>query len=99
MIHEMAHISLKPGTQSDFEAGVGKALPLFARARGCRKVELHHIIEKPEQYVLIVHWDTLEDHMVHFRESEDFQAWRALVGPFFEKAPEVVHTQTVAVTG
>ncbi len=33
MIREMAHITVKPGSQPDFEAGVRKALPLFHRAR------------------------------------------------------------------
>ncbi|MGB6242199.1 MAG: antibiotic biosynthesis monooxygenase family protein [Castellaniella sp.] len=95
MIREMAHITVKPGAQADFEAGVQKALPLFQRARGFHRLELHHIIEHPEQYVLQIHWQTLEDHMKHFRESEDFQAWRGIVGGFFAKAPDVVHTEVV----
>ena len=93
MIREMAHITVKPGTQADFEAGVRQALPLFQRARGFHRVELHHIIENPQQYVLMVYWETLEDHMVHFRQSDDFQTWRSLVGATFEKAPEVVHAE------
>lgn len=96
MIREMAHITLKPNTQASFEAAVKKALPLFKRAQGCHLVELHHIIEKPEQYVLLIHWETLEDHMVLFRESDDFQTWRGLVGQYFAQAPEVVHTQLVS---
>lgn len=95
MIREMARITVKPGAQADFEAGVRKALPLFHRARGCKRVELHHTIENPQQYVLMVHWETVDDHMVHFRESEDFQTWRSLVGGSFESAPDVVHTEIV----
>ena len=98
MIREMAHITIKPGTHAEFEAGVTQALPLFQRARGCKRVELHHIIERPDQYVLMVYWETLDDHMVHFRQSEDFQAWRGLVGAFFAQAPDVVHSE-VAVEG
>ena len=41
----------------------------------------------------MVYWETLDDHMVHFRQSEDFQTWRSLVGATFEKAPEVVHSE------
>jgi hypothetical protein len=33
--------------------------------------------------------------MVHFRESADFQEWRRLVGPYFEKPPVVAHTEVV----
>jgi hypothetical protein len=33
--------------------------------------------------------------MVTFRESDDFQEWRRLVGPFFKTAPVVTHTEVV----
>jgi hypothetical protein len=40
-------------------------------------------------------WETLENHTVDFRSSEDFAAWRGLVGQYFASPPEVEHTQTV----
>ncbi|WP_411192634.1 antibiotic biosynthesis monooxygenase family protein [Paraburkholderia sp. B3] len=95
VVYEMAHIVVQQGKNAEFEAGVAQALALFHRARGCRGVELQRSIEEPNQYVLVVQWDTVEDHMVHFRESADFQVWRQLVGPYFEKPPVVGHTQVV----
>ncbi|MCP3710839.1 antibiotic biosynthesis monooxygenase [Paraburkholderia sp. CNPSo 3274] len=95
MVYEMAHITVSAGKNAEFEASVAQALPLFHRARGCRSVELQRGVEEPNQYVLVVQWDTVEDHMVHFRESDDFQEWRRLVGPYFEKPPVVGHTQVV----
>ena len=50
------------------------------------------------RYRLVVGWTTLEDHTVHFRGSEAFQSWRALVGEFFAAPPQVEHMNTV-VTG
>ena len=44
---------------------------------------------------LVVGWTTLEDHTVHFRGSDDFQAWRGLVGEFFAAPPQVEHMNTV----
>ncbi len=93
VVLEMAHIEVLPGKNEQFEAGVKEALPLFARAKGCAGAQLQRIVEHPERYVLVVQWATIEDHMVHFRESEDFQTWRGLVGPCFAKPPEVVHTE------
>jgi hypothetical protein len=46
-------------------------------------------------YRLLVQWDTLEDHTVHFRGSEDFQEWRRLVGACFDGAPNVTHLSGV----
>lgn len=98
MIFEIAEIEVKPNEEEAFEAAVAKATPLFRRAKGCHDMELQRSIEKPSRYRLVVKWETVEDHMVHFRESEDFQEWRKLVGPHFAAAPVVEHTRTV-VTG
>jgi heme-degrading monooxygenase HmoA len=93
MILEIAQIDVKPGLEAEFEAGVTKAAPLFKRAKGCRGMNLQRSIEKPARYRLIVKWETLENHTVDFRGSEDFQAWRKLVGHCFVAPPEVEHTQ------
>ena len=95
MITEIAQIEVKPGTEKEFEAAVAKAKPLFLRAKGGKGIELHKSIEKPTRYRLVAKWDTLENHTVDFRGSEDYQAWRALVSPCFASPPEVEHTETV----
>ena len=64
-------------------------------AKGGMGFELHKSIEKPSRYRLMAKWATLENHTVDFRGSEDFTAWRALVGQYFASPPEVEHTQTV----
>ncbi|WP_321871585.1 antibiotic biosynthesis monooxygenase family protein [Paraburkholderia tropica] len=92
MILEMARIEVLPGQAERFESDVAQAFPLFARAKGCHGAELHRVIEHENRYVLLVQWETVEDHMVHFRDSEDFQKWRALAGPHFASAPDVSHT-------
>src|ERR1700735_5399451 len=74
MITEIAQIDVKPGTEKDFEAAVAKAKPLFLRAKGGLGIELHKSIEKPSRYRLLAKWDSLENHTVDFRGSEDFQA-------------------------
>ena len=98
MITEIAQIDVKPGTEKDFEAAVAKASPLFLRAKGGHGFELHKSIEKPPRYRLMVKWETLENHTVDFRGSEDFTAWRGLVGQYFAAPPEVEHTETVLTT-
>lgn len=95
MILEIAQIDLKAGMDTEFEAAVAKARPLFERASGCGGIELQRSIEKPNRYRLLVQWATLENHTVDFRGSADFQAWRGLVGHCFERPPEVEHTTKV----
>jgi len=92
VVLEIAQIDVKPGMEAEFERGVAQAAPLFERAQGCQSMELQRSLEKPGRYRLFVRWATLEDHTVAFRGSEDFQEWRRLVGPCFERPPEVEHT-------
>ncbi|WP_075790944.1 antibiotic biosynthesis monooxygenase family protein [Massilia putida] len=95
MVLESADILVKPGMEAVFEAGVAQAAPLFRRARGCLSMVLQRGIENRRAYRLLVRWESLEDHTVHFRSSEDFQAWRALVGHCFDGLPVVTHLETV----
>ena len=98
MVLEIAQIDVKPGLESEFEAGVRKAAPLFQRAKGCTGMELQRGVEKPGRYRLFVKWQTVENHTIDFRGSADFQEWRKLVGHCFATPPEVEHT-TQAVSG
>jgi len=96
MILEIAQIDVSPGSESQFEAAVQQAVPLFRRAKGCRAMTLARSAEKPSRYRLFLQWETLENHVVDFRESADFQEWRSLVGPYFAAPPEVEHvTETL----
>ena len=96
MVLEIARIKVAPGMERELEAGVAEAAPLFQRAKGCRAMALRRVEEDPSCYLLTVEWDTLEDHTVHFRSSEDFQTWRKLVGHCFAEPPQVEHARVVA---
>jgi heme-degrading monooxygenase HmoA len=91
MILERAIFAIKPGQADDFVAAFGLAKSLIRAAKGCRKAEMHRGVENPDSFILLVEWDTLEDHMVGFRESPAFTEWRALLGPHFANAPAVEH--------
>ncbi len=95
MILEIAQIDVSAGKEADFEAGVQNAVPLFKRAKGCKSMTLQRSHEKPSRYRLFVQWETLENHIVDFRESADFQEWRKLVGPYFASPPDVEHVKEV----
>ncbi|WP_157215538.1 putative quinol monooxygenase [Flavisphingomonas formosensis] len=97
-VNEIAHIRIAPENRESFEAAVAEAVPLFRAAQGCRGMRLDRSIEELGAYMLVVAWDTVEDHMVHFRESPAFDQWRGLVGGYFAAAPQVGHVET-AVAG
>jgi heme-degrading monooxygenase HmoA len=97
MVYEIAELQIVPGLERDFEAGVQQAVPLFRRAAGCTGMELQRVVEEPGSYRLVVRWETVEHHTVQFRGSQDFQAWRQLVGKYFATAPVVKHAATAVV--
>ena len=97
MILEIADIRIAPGRAADFEAAIRLGVDTVAsKAKGFRGYQVNKGIETPERYVLMIQWDTLEDHTVGFREGPLFPQWRAIVGPFFAAPPVVEHFTLVA---
>ena len=64
---------------------------MISQAKGFRGYKVNRGIESPERYVLMIFWDTLENHIVNFRQSAAFADWRAIVGPYFAGLPTVEH--------
>ena len=92
MILEIADFRITPGQQAAFEEAIQRALTTIAsQAKGYRGWKVNHSVESPERYLLMIFWDSLEDHMVGFRQGPLFPQWRAIVGPFFAQPPQVEH--------
>ena len=92
MILELADIRIKPGTQAGFDAAILQGITtVIAAAKGFKGYKVNKGIESPERYVLMIFWETLENHTVDFRQSAAFGEWRAIVGPFFAAPPVVEH--------
>ncbi|MBZ9646650.1 antibiotic biosynthesis monooxygenase [Sphingobium sp. 3R8] len=98
MIREVARIEIDPADAERFETAVALATPHFRAADGCRSFRLDRSVDRPGHYRLVVGWDTVAAHVDGFRNSPGYQAWRALVGPFFVTPPDVDHVET-AVNG
>jgi thioesterase domain-containing protein len=52
---------------------------------------LQKCIEIRDRYLLLVYWNTLEDHTIGFRQSEQYQTWKQLLHHFYEPFPVVEH--------
>lgn len=92
MILELADIRILPGKQAEFDAAIQRGLEqVISKSKGYCGHRVNKGIESPERYALMIFWETLENHTVDFRQSEAFQQWRAIVGPYFAAAPVVEH--------
>jgi len=97
MILEVADIRIPPGKNAEFDAALAHGLQtVVSRAVGYRRHRIVKGIESPERYLLMIWWETLEDHTVKFRGGPLFAEWRAIVGPFFASPPSVEHYTVVA---
>ncbi|MFM8900065.1 MAG: antibiotic biosynthesis monooxygenase family protein [Burkholderiales bacterium] len=96
MILEHADIRIQPGQQAAFEVAIAHGInSVISQARGFRGFKVNKSVESPERYVLMIYWDTLENHTVDFRQGPLFPQWRAIVGPFFAAPPVVEHFELV----
>ncbi len=73
MILELADIEIHPGKQTEFDSAIVHGIQnAISKAKGFRGYKINKGIESPERYVLMVFWDTLENHTIDFRGSEVF---------------------------
>lgn len=91
MILEVAMLQVKPGLTRDFELNFKKASSIISKMRGYINHELQKCIEDKNKYILLIRWETLEDHTIGFRRSEEYQEWKKLLHHFYEPFPKVEH--------
>lgn len=91
MILEVAVLNVRSGQSAAFETAMSEARPLIAATPGFERIEVRPCVETPDRYLLLVWWDTLEAHTEGFRQSERYQAWRALLHHFYDPFPLVEH--------
>ena len=97
MILEIADIRNQPGRQAEFDAAIQRGVSdVIAKAKGFQGFKINKGIESPERYVLMIFWETLENHTVDFRQSPAFTEWRTIVGPYFAEPPVVEHFSLLA---
>jgi heme-degrading monooxygenase HmoA len=97
MILEIAEITIKDGTQADFEAALIKGLTTYSvQTEGYISHEIQHCMEQPTRYMLLLKWESLEAHTVNFRQGPHYDTYRALISPYFDGLPVVLHYDLVA---
>ncbi|MEP7271411.1 MAG: antibiotic biosynthesis monooxygenase [Acidobacteriota bacterium] len=95
MILEMAILNVIPGKEAEFESAFSEAKGIIAAMPGFESLELQRCLEQTNRYALLVQWSKLEDHTVGFRQSTQYQQWRALLHHFYEPFPRVEHYMRV----
>ncbi len=95
MILEAVMLHIKPTQTEAFESCFITASAIIKRAKGYIEHELNKCIEHENQYLLLIKWERLENHMTDFRNSADYLEWKTLLHHFYEPFPIVEHFNLV----
>ena len=95
MILEVAVLKVRSGMNQQFETAFMEAAKIISSMPGYISHDLQECIEIENQYLLLVNWQTLEDHTIGFRESAEYQTWKKLLHHFYEPFPVVEHYQKI----
>ncbi len=95
MILEVAPLHIRAGQAAEFEAAFSIAQRIIASMPGYLSHELQRCLERPDEYLLLVRWTSLEAHEVGFRKSPQYQEWKRLLHHFYEPFPVVSHFEPV----
>ncbi len=91
MILEVAILNIKKGLSEEFEHTFSVAEKIISTMKGYISHQLKKCIEEDDKYILLVNWETIEDHEIGFRKSEEYQEWKQLLHHFYEPFPIVEH--------
>ncbi|MBT2699132.1 antibiotic biosynthesis monooxygenase [Bacillus sp. ISL-40] len=97
MILEAVMLKVRPGMEEDYEEAFRQASDIIASMKGYISHELQRCIEVKGKYLLLVKWETLEDHTVGFRQSNEYQEWKKLLHHFYDPFPTVEHFENITL--
>src|SRR5271168_4399292 len=91
MILEAATLSVRPGQAAEFETAFREAQRIVASIPGYLSHELGRCIERPDEFLLLVRWTSVDAHEIGFRQSKEYQQWKLLLHRFYDPFPVVSH--------
>ena len=95
MILEAVMLQVKEGMELEYEEAFRGASEIISSMEGYISHELQRCMEVEGKYLLLVQWETLEDHTIGFRQSNEYQEWKKKLHNFYDPFPIVEHFEKV----
>jgi heme-degrading monooxygenase HmoA len=95
MILEVAIMKIKPDRIAEFEAVFPKAAAVSASTPGYISHELQRCVETPGKYFYMIRWETMDAHLVNFRQSPRREQFRNLLADFWAEPNFTEHFEPV----
>lgn len=96
-ILEAVMLQVKTGLEDNYENAYLQASKIISSIPGYITHELQRCMEVQGKYLLLVRWETLENHTVGLRESLEYQEWKKLLHPYYDPFPVVEHFEKVQI--
>jgi len=93
MVTEIAIFTALAGKEDELGRAIVRGIDVIRQHPECISSQVERCIEKPEQYILINIWTSLEAHTKDFRGGPLFPQWRSHINGLFEANPTVFHCQ------
>ena len=90
---EMTVLDVKSGQATEFELAFSEAEIFLKSTQGYICHSLKKSLESSNRYVLLVTWQSLEDHVNGFRKPAEYQKLKDLTDRFYSSFPSVEHYQ------
>ncbi|HEY0297724.1 MAG TPA: antibiotic biosynthesis monooxygenase [Arachidicoccus sp.] len=94
MILEVAILNVKSGQEEQFEIDFAIAGRYISAIKGYVRHSLRKCLEQNNKYILLVDWESLEDHTIGFRQSAEYLEWKKILHHYYDPFPTVEHYET-----
>ena len=95
MILEVAIMKIKPDRISEFEAVFPRAAAVSASTPGYISHELQCCVETAGKYFYMIRWESIEAHLVNFRQSPRREEFRNILAEFWAEPNSTEHFEPV----
>ncbi len=94
---EIIRYKIPMDQQSDFINAYSKASDLLNQSKYCVGCEVIHGVDETENFIVRIHWTSIEEHLSGFRKSDEFKSFFELVKPFFNNIQEMKHYEKTKI--
>ena len=94
---EIIRYKISVDNQKKFIEAYDSTLKILKNSPYCSGLEVIHGVDEPENFIVRIHWTSIEDHLNKFRVSDEFQSFFNLVKPFFNNIQEMKHYESTKI--
>ena len=94
---EIIRYKIDPDNRETFKQAYEAACRYLQASRFCLGYQVIQGNEEPGNFIVIIQWTSVEDHLQGFRNSAEFRSFFNFVRPFYNSIEEMKHYDLTSV--